>query len=155
MTFPLVAVLSLLLGLDVFAALHHHSWIKRCTRRLENGSQLVETAKGRVECAATGAGGPVILFVHPQPGGYDQGALLADAAVQHGFRLPAVSRPGYLRTPLDVGPSPAEQADGFAVAHDDTDVTGIPASQGVHAADSRTATASDLLARVIWSAKIG
>lgn len=66
----------------------------------------------------------MILFVHGQPGGYDQGRLLSETAVQHGFRMITVSRPGYLRRPLDAGQSPTGQptrqelvwAEGFGFA---------------------------------------
>jgi pimeloyl-ACP methyl ester carboxylesterase len=115
---PLVAASLLVLGLVVLAALRYRSWIHGCTQQLEDGSKVIQTSKGQVEYATVGAGGPVILFVHPQPGGYDQGELLADAAVRHGFRLLTASRPGYLRTPLAVGRSPVEQADALAALLD-------------------------------------
>lgn len=114
----LVALLFAMLGLGGLAALRYQSWLHECTRQLEDGSRVIETPKGRVEYAVSGAAGPVILFVHGQPGGYDQGAVLADAAVGQGFRLITPSRPGYLRTPLDVGQAPAEQADVLAALLD-------------------------------------
>jgi ELWxxDGT repeat protein len=115
---PLVAILLAALGLVGFVALRYQRWIHDCTRQLEDGSKIIETAGGMVEYAVFGAGGPAILFVHGQPGGYDQGEVLADAAVEHGFRMIAVSRPGYLRTPLDAGRSPVEQADAFTALLD-------------------------------------
>lgn len=114
----LAALFLALLGLNGFAALRYQRWINGCTQQLDDGSKVMETSKGRVEYAIFGATGPAIMFVHPQPGGYDQGDLLADAAVQNSFRLITISRPGYLRTPLDVGQSPEEQADAFAVLLD-------------------------------------
>jgi pimeloyl-ACP methyl ester carboxylesterase len=118
-------VLLLVLGLGVCAALRYRRWIYGCTRELEEGSEVIDTARGRVEHAVIGADGPVILFVHPQPGGYDQGELLVDAALQHGFRLLTASRPGYLRTPLDAGRSPAEQADALAALLDALGIQGV------------------------------
>jgi pimeloyl-ACP methyl ester carboxylesterase len=45
-------------------------------------------------------------------GGYDQGLLLARAAAGGaGFQCVAVSRPGYLGTPLALGETPEQQAD--------------------------------------------
>jgi pimeloyl-ACP methyl ester carboxylesterase len=122
---PLVALFLAVLGLGGFAALRYQRWIHECTRQLEDGSQVIETSKGRVEYAVYGAAGPAIMFVHAQPGGYDQGGLLADAAVQHGFRMITISRPGYLRTPLDVGQSPVEQADAFAALLDALGIDGV------------------------------
>lgn len=121
----LVALFLLVLGLGAFAALRYRRWIRGCTRQLEEGGEVIETARGRVEYAVIGAGGPVLLFVHPQPGGYDQGELLADAAVRQGFRLLTASRPGYLRTPLDAGRRPAEQADALAALLDALGIQGV------------------------------
>jgi pimeloyl-ACP methyl ester carboxylesterase len=44
-------------------------------------------------------------------GGYDQGLLLARTIGEPGYRVVAVSRPGYLGTPLTAGRGPEEQAD--------------------------------------------
>jgi pimeloyl-ACP methyl ester carboxylesterase len=115
---PLVAVLFAALGLVGFATLRYQSWIKDCIQLLESGSKVIETSKGLVEYALYGAAGPVILFVHGQPGGYDQVGQLGEVAAQHGFRMISLSRPGYLRTPIDVGRSPEEQADAIAALLD-------------------------------------
>jgi len=74
----------------------------------------VQTNRGAVECAITGEG-PAVLLLHGAMGGCDQGQLLARAAVgpsRHTFI--AVSRPGYLGTPLSSGRTPEEQADLYA-----------------------------------------
>jgi pimeloyl-ACP methyl ester carboxylesterase len=80
--------------------------------RTETGTrpQIVETRLGPVECARTGEG-PAVLLLHGAMGGWDQGLILGQAAVGPGYESIAVSRPGYLGTPLRLGPSPAEQAD--------------------------------------------
>ncbi|AWK88115.1 alpha/beta fold hydrolase [Azospirillum thermophilum] len=78
---------------------------------------LVHTAAGPVECAVEGDG-PAILALHGAVGGWDQSMILARAAAPPGHRLVAVSRPGYLGTPLAVGRTPEEQADGFAALLD-------------------------------------
>ncbi len=54
----------------------------------------------------------MVLSVHGTPGGYDQ-RLGMD-----GFRILAPSRPGYLRTPIDAGRTPREQADVYAALLD-------------------------------------
>jgi len=74
------------------------------------GSSVVDTRRGRVEYAVRGSG-PAVLAIHGSPGGYDQGLLIFDELKGRGFSLVAPSRPGYLRTPLAGGASPAEQAD--------------------------------------------
>jgi pimeloyl-ACP methyl ester carboxylesterase len=74
-------------------------------------STLAETSLGPVEYIDSGSGAPV-LFVHGSPGGCDQGAVMGAFLESRGFRVIAVSRPGYLRTPLtDSNRGPDEQAD--------------------------------------------
>jgi len=59
--------------------------------------------------------GPALLSVHGGIGGYDQGLRVAAAALGAARRtIIAVSRPGYLGTPLSAGATPAAQADLFA-----------------------------------------
>ncbi|MHA2213477.1 MAG: alpha/beta fold hydrolase, partial [Candidatus Thorarchaeota archaeon] len=55
--------------------------------------------------------GPVLLMLHGAPGGYDQGTLDTEMWIDAGFSLLAISRPGYLRTPLSTGETYEEQAD--------------------------------------------
>lgn len=74
---------------------------------------VVETSRGPVDVASSGTGPAVVVF-HGAPGGSDQGALLGDLAAA-GFRVLAISRPGYLDTPLSSGPTFADQGD-LAVA---------------------------------------
>jgi pimeloyl-ACP methyl ester carboxylesterase len=83
--------------------------------RLTQASLLLPTAHGPMECAVSGEN-PRLLLVHGAFGGCDQGLLLA--SLLHDFNVIAVSRPGYLRTPLSTGRSPAEQADAYAALLD-------------------------------------
>ena len=72
---------------------------------------LAATRLGAVECARYGAG-PAVLLLHGAMGGWDQGLLLGRATLgAAGHELIAVSRPGYLGTPLDRGREPERQAD--------------------------------------------
>jgi pimeloyl-ACP methyl ester carboxylesterase len=72
---------------------------------------IVETRLGPVECASYGEGAAVIAL-HGGMGGFDQSLLLARSAIAvPGFRILALSRPGYLGTPLGSGRSPEQQAD--------------------------------------------
>jgi len=78
-------------------------------------SQLMQTPSGAIEFATQSEGAAVILS-HGTGGGYDQGLVLAK--LLNGFQGIAVSRAGYLRTPLDTGRSPAELADTYAALLD-------------------------------------
>ena len=73
-------------------------------------SQLIQTSRGAIEFAMHGEGAAVIIC-HGTGGGYDQGLVIA--RLLNGFQGIAVSRAGYLRTPLDTGRSPAELADAY------------------------------------------
>jgi len=50
-----------------------------------------------------------LMSIHGSPGGHDQNIISSDA-----FRILILSRPGYLRTPLGVGKTPAEQATAYS-----------------------------------------
>lgn len=83
---------------------------------------LFDTAGGPLECALAGApprpDAPAVLCLHGGAGGWDQGLLLAAAALGEAgppdASILAPSRPGYLGTPLATGPSPEAQADRYA-----------------------------------------
>jgi pimeloyl-ACP methyl ester carboxylesterase len=55
-------------------------------------------------------------------GGYDQSLILAKVLGESGYRYVALSRPGYLGTPLKCGRSPEEQADLYAATLDGLDI---------------------------------
>jgi pimeloyl-ACP methyl ester carboxylesterase len=93
-------------------------WHGAQVARLEGGSRVAQTARGPVEYSIKGKGPRTILFVHGTPGGYDQGQRLEASALTRGFRFLTVSRPGYLRTPLSTGETPAAQADAYAALLD-------------------------------------
>ena len=91
-------------------------WRDGLVRELNEGSEVAETARGPMEYRAEGAA-PFVLCVHGGPGGYDQGKLVAEAVFAD-FGTIAVSRPGYLRTPLATGRTFEEQADALAALLD-------------------------------------
>jgi pimeloyl-ACP methyl ester carboxylesterase len=63
--------------------------------------------------------GPAVLLIHGAMGGLDQSVLLGRAALgEAAFQRIAVSRPGYLGTPLSEGASPELQADACAALLD-------------------------------------
>ncbi len=73
---------------------------------------VANTSHGPAQFVSVGEG-PAILALHGGMGGYDQGLLLARAALPDvaRFHVISVSRPGYLGTPLKSGETPEEQAD--------------------------------------------
>jgi pimeloyl-ACP methyl ester carboxylesterase len=81
--------------------------------RISGGSAFATTACGPIEYSQMGQGKP-LLVVHGAGGGYDQGLLLARPLADRGFRVTAMSRFGYLRTPLPADASPRTQADAHA-----------------------------------------
>jgi pimeloyl-ACP methyl ester carboxylesterase len=95
------------------------TWKADYARRLEAGSRVIETRLGPIEYADMGEGVPY-LSLHGTPGGYDQALAgrIANPNAHAGARTIAVSRPGYLRTPLSSGATFEQQADLFAALLD-------------------------------------
>lgn len=87
--------------------------IQQARARIGSGSRVVQTPCGTIEYAAVGDGPPV-LIVHGAGGGFDQGLDFGKPLVERGFRVIAMSRFGYLRTPLPADAGPAAQADAHA-----------------------------------------
>ena len=84
--------------------------IMRARARVAHGGLLVATRCGPIEYREAGSGVP-LLAVHGSGGGYDQGMAFAGTLVDDGIRVIAMSRFGYLRTPMPVDASAAAQAD--------------------------------------------
>lgn len=97
-------------------------WKQNLLKTLYEGSKIAITSKGEIEYSLQGRG-PVLLMLHGSPGGYDQCILDADMWVKEGFSLLAVSRPGYLRTPLSTGETFEEQADAIEALLDTLDIS--------------------------------
>ena len=87
--------------------------IRAAYQRLEAiERQTIQTSCGPIEAAIRGQGEPVLIS-HGIAGGYDQGLGLAEAHLSEGMQTIAVSRFGYLGTPLPENASPAAQADAY------------------------------------------
>ena len=84
--------------------------IKLATTRAAQGSRLAATRCGPIEYQEAGTGVP-LLMVHGSGGGHDQGMAFAGGLAQRGIRVIAMSRFGYLRTPMPADASPAAQTD--------------------------------------------
>ena len=80
--------------------------------------QVVETENGKVEYYLSDGEQPVVLISHGGIGGFDQGRVLANWIDETKYRILSPSRPGYLGTPLENGPTMEEQADLFAALLD-------------------------------------
>ena len=87
--------------------------IERARARVSRGSIVLETRCGPIEYQEAGSGAPV-LAVHGSGGGYDQGMAFAAPLVSRGIRVIAMSRFGYLRTPMPADSSATAQADAHA-----------------------------------------
>ena len=84
--------------------------IKVASIKAAQGSVLILTRCGPIEYQESGTRTP-LLMVHGSGGGHDQGMAFAGTLAQRGIRVIAVSRFGYLRTPMPLDASPAAQAD--------------------------------------------
>ena len=118
------------LGLAVVSALSATLLVKwrfdndmqRARAHSAQGSLLLPTRCGPIEYQEAGAGVP-LLAVHGSGGGHDQGMAFAAGLVSHGIRVIAMSRFGYLRTPMPADASAAAQADAHVCL---LDALGLP-----------------------------
>jgi 2-hydroxy-6-oxonona-2,4-dienedioate hydrolase len=109
------AILGVVMAVLVLVATAWTAWrfnndIKAASARSALGSVLISTRCGPIEYQEAGAGTP-LLMVHSSGGGHDQGMAFAAKLTQRGIRVIAMSRFGYLRTPMPADSSPAAQAD--------------------------------------------
>ncbi len=84
--------------------------MQRARAHAAQGSVLLATRCGPIEYQEAGTGVP-LLAVHGSGGGHDQGMAFASALTKQGIRVIAMSRFGYLRTPMPADASAAAQAD--------------------------------------------
>lgn len=87
--------------------------LELATQRVAHGSRVAPTQCGPIEYAEMGEG-PALLLVHGAGGGFDQGIEFAAELARRGYRVIAMSRFGYLRTPLPSDAMPPAQADAHA-----------------------------------------
>lgn len=108
----LIVLGAVVAGLGAAAYLYQRD-IQQARERVASGSRIAQTPCGPIEYAIAGDGPPV-LVVHGAGGGFDQGLDFGASLVERGFRVIAMSRFGYLRTPLPADATPAAQADAHA-----------------------------------------
>jgi hypothetical protein len=116
----LIMVCVGLIGLNGCASTHLNlfGWKEHLVRDIVNGSKMIDTRKGPIEYTINGESGPYLVIMHGGPGGYDQTSAFFSDMFGKGFRLLSWSRPGYIRTPLEVGKTYEEQADDVAALMD-------------------------------------
>jgi 2-hydroxy-6-oxonona-2,4-dienedioate hydrolase len=85
--------------------------------RLKGASKIIQTKSGPIEYAEAGSG-PVVLMIHGAGGSFDQGMELGAPLVDRGYREIAMSRFGYLRTPIPADASLAAQVDAHSALLD-------------------------------------
>lgn len=119
---PPARLLSALFG-SALAGFAYYAYCRDLTRaraRIAAGRQVADTARGPIEYAVAGEG-PSVLVVHGAGGGFDQGLAFGQALADR-FRVIAMSRFGYLGTPLPADASPEVQADAHAALLDALDI---------------------------------
>ena len=107
-----IVTIGLLFALGAASILLRHWYhrdINRARARVATGSRVIQTPCGPIEYAEAGSG-PALLSIHGAGGGFDQGLALAAPLARNGYRAIAMSRFGYLRTPVPSRPSIALQA---------------------------------------------
>lgn len=106
----------IVLGVIVLSALvfvSYRSDLRRARERISGNSHIADTSCGPIEYQVAG-NGPPVLIVHGAGGGFDQGMTFGADLQKQGFRVIAMSRFGYLQTPLPADASAAAQADAHA-----------------------------------------
>src|SRR5262249_15062412 len=106
-----LGVASLVAVVSVYLA--YRRAIASARERIAAGGLIARTKCGPIEDASAGAGSPVLVG-HRASGGSDQGRGAPGGLADSGFRVAAMSRFGYLRTPLPADASPEAQADAHA-----------------------------------------
>ena len=90
--------------------------MQRARAHAAQGSVLLQTRCGAIEYQESGTGVP-LLAVHGSGGGHDQGMAFAGALATQGIRVIAMSRFGYLRTPMPIDASATAQGEAQSDAH--------------------------------------
>ena len=114
----------------IWIARRSSQWHRESLAQLAAASRVAGTPHGEIEYALIGAGRP-ILISHGILGGFDQSAVASELILSPGEQAIAISRFGYLRSPLSNGRdaplrTPEDQADAFAALLDELGVETAP-----------------------------
>lgn len=112
-----ILVIAVIIGISAVYLSSRHKILSQ----LEAAGHIAQTSAGPTQYAMTGDSGPVILFAHGTPGGFDHTPFFSASGLE-GYRLLTPSRPGYMATPLDVGRAPEEQARAYAALLDELNI---------------------------------
>jgi 2-hydroxy-6-oxonona-2,4-dienedioate hydrolase len=118
----LLSILVVIVVTGVVIAAKFRNDIAEAKTRALRGSSVVNTRCGAIEYQEAGTGMP-LLVVHGSGGGHDQGMAFVRKLTKNGVRVIAMSRFGYLRTPMPEDGSPSAQADAHVCL---LDALGIP-----------------------------
>ena len=121
----LIGLIAILLGIAIIGiavTTRYQSDMRAVQEHIDSLSrQVVKTDCGPIEYARIGSGYPV-LVVHGNAGGFDQGLMMANSTIDPEFQVIAVSRFGYLLSPMPANASTAMQADAFACLLDSLNI---------------------------------
>ncbi|NQZ07643.1 MAG: alpha/beta hydrolase [Algicola sp.] len=119
----ILLVLVILIGCTLISVLIIYSnWRIEFAAQLESGSELAQTDKGVIEYASIGDKATEknhLFILHDTPGGYDSGRILSEwLELDEQTHTIVPSRPGFLRTPIEVGATPREAAEAMIALMD-------------------------------------
>lgn len=109
----LLVLLATLLTATVVLVVMFRSDMTEAQARVQGRSTVIASPYGDIEYSQGGTG-PDVLVIHGSGGGFDQGELIQQIALQDQFRWLAPSRFGYLRSTFHEGATFDEQAHAYA-----------------------------------------
>ena len=95
----LIGTALVLLAAVISVSIQYRKEMSYAYQRVADGSNVLVTENGEIEYGMEGEGTPVLL-IHGAGGGYDQGLLMGQAFLESGYQFIAISRFGYLGSPL-------------------------------------------------------
>ncbi len=122
----LIVIAGICLSTMLIVSIMYQKARNNYTQQLESASQIMKTNKGPIEYVTMGDNQSAyrhLLVLHGTPGGYDAGVLVANwLNLDDDTHVIIPSRPGYLRTPIEVGITPAAAADAMIALLDELKV---------------------------------